>query len=643
MSINWRIYGKETVAAKVHRSELPGFIKKKVEVGPNEAAILIQNGKNKGILKEGSKEVAGFTSALRQFFHNKEDFDLIFYDTTPINISMFIGESHKSQDQLNQNYLSGDQASFVQSGSISGKDSKNQFSKHQEKFKEKEKMKLGFNKLGLKSSGNESGSAVSSYNANSASDGFSAIENVTDQREMFSKHRNTSDVSITALSKDNEVMNGECHLRLNIDPSSSILFAGMLKGREAVATWDIDALIREEILSKVLIPRIASVDSTELRGNKNIQDSIKNEVMSELSKTISSWGLILEDFYVNWGITEKEAMEIQKKRANREEEAVAFIQERRIRNLEREKDLGKKEIEVLYDLKKADTEGDIEHRELLLNATLKHDLMGHGQNLDFERVDQQILDLKREATKKDEELKLQIQQQKDLLDFQRVERDKRLDRELEKDEMQDMMSQFQDVQKAKKEREQQKIDHQQSQMKMQTDAMENVMKMGMQTGAADSKAVQEMMKQMTMQKALDRDGEMVDSMSKAEGEKANLETFKQAEERERQHQFNMTGQSAHMMQSAKQNMPSTLIQGGSGGGGLPDGVRYNINDDKSTGSQPINKSASTCLNCNEPIKTNWKACPSCGESIRKITQSCRSCNMELKPNWKACPECGEKV
>lgn len=154
---------------------------------------------------------------------------------------------------------------------------------------------------------------------------------------------------------------------------------------------------------------------------------------------------------------------------------------------------------------------------------------------------------------------------------------------------------------------QQDFNHQNQQMSMQTDAMQAVMAQAIQSGAADSGSLQEMMRQMTMQKALDREGNKVASLSEAEKARNNMDTYKAAEDRERAHQTNMNREAATMMQAAKQNGPKTLVQGG-GGGDVSTQVRMNVSEGK--------EESAACWSCGKKVQADFAICPFCGETLQ---------------------------
>lgn len=50
----------------------------------------------------------------------------------------------------------------------------------------------------------------------------------------------------------------------------------------------------------------------------------------------------------------------------------------------------------------------------------------------------------------------------------------------------------------------------------------------------------------------------------------------------------------------------------------------------------------TCPSCSGSIEPEWRACPSCGETLSPAA-TCAACSKPLEPEWKACPYCGKAV
>ncbi len=61
--------------------------------------------------------------------------------------------------------------------------------------------------------------------------------------------------------------------------------------------------------------------------------------------------------------------------------------------------------------------------------------------------------------------------------------------------------------------------------------------------------------------------------------------------------------------------------------------------------QPIHQSQqnnhSACPACGEPVRKNWKICPSCETPLSRVV--CFQCGLPVKENWKRCPECEARL
>ena len=72
MATNWRVYGSETVAAVLDKAELPGFYREAI-VGPNEAALVIRNGKLEEVVTEVRLGTSGFRDRLKGLIGRESD------------------------------------------------------------------------------------------------------------------------------------------------------------------------------------------------------------------------------------------------------------------------------------------------------------------------------------------------------------------------------------------------------------------------------------------------------------------------------------------------------------------------------------------------------------------------------------------
>ena len=88
--------------------------------------------------------------------------------------------------------------------------------------------------------------------------------------------------------------------------------------------------------------------------------------------------------------------------------------------------------------------------------------------------------------------------------------------------------------------------------------IERMVSQGLHTGAADSGVLTAMLQQSTEQEYATTSDEKVRARAEAQAAGQNLDTYRQAEDRDRQHQVAMTGLAVGLMQAANQS-PSTLV------------------------------------------------------------------------------------
>ena len=122
--------------------------------------------------------------------------------------------------------------------------------------------------------------------------------NVEDTYSGRERH-DVSEVCILALSADKEVLQAEIHLRLRVDPTTMQRFVELLKGKRALATWDLAALLRDELIERVLVPEVAKHSASDLRDNRNVLNSLEQKASDELCPVLSAIGLELDSFTVS--------------------------------------------------------------------------------------------------------------------------------------------------------------------------------------------------------------------------------------------------------------------------------------------------------------------------------------------------------
>ena len=308
MAINWRVYGSDTVAAALDKVELPGFFRQAV-VGPNEAALVIRNGRIEEVVTETVVRTSGFRDRLLGLLGRPRDSQVVFVDNSPFELEFYLGE--------------------------------------------------------------------------------------TSRRDPAGPP-----VSIMALSADRQPVTAQVRMTLSVDIGDAELLTRLLRGKTAIAVWDVASLVQDELLAKVLIPRVAQHRADELRGNVVLLQQLANWAEQELSTAAELWGLSVERFFINWGVTEQELAEIYAARTKREVESEEFAHRRLVQEKERSLELERTRLANLQELRLLEARGESELKELYLAAEIERGRMLDGQRLDRARIDAEIrrveLDIKHE-------------------------------------------------------------------------------------------------------------------------------------------------------------------------------------------------------------------------------------------------------
>ena len=359
MATNWRVYGSETVAAVLDKAELPGFYRDAI-VGPNEAALVIRNGRLEEVVTEVRLGASGFRDRLKGLIGRDSDVQVIFVDTSPFDLTFFLGESTRGE----QGGFRQDQQSTVQRGS---------------------NITMGAERTG----------------------GASTAQGSSVQSQLDS-----ASVAIEALTSDRQFVSAQIRLTfaIGIDDTESV--ARLLRGRTALAVADIAALIRDELISKVLVPMVARNRADELRGNTGLLSEISGATERELSTAAGLWGLTLHNFFLNWGVTDQERAEIEEARKRREEETAEFAHQRVIRERERGLDLERTRLNNLQELKVLDVRGGEELKEVYLNSEIDRAQLLDGQRVSVAGVDAQIRSIEMGIRREEADLQAEIDQRR---------------------------------------------------------------------------------------------------------------------------------------------------------------------------------------------------------------------------------------
>ncbi len=643
MATNWRVYDNDTVATKLDGSDLPGFFRKKVIVGPGEAALILRDGELEEFLTESSAAVSDILDRMASIFGFGKDISVYFADLTPINLTIYLGESTLSESTKDEDQVDAEV--------------NRQYTVTETERSTKRLLPNWFRRK--------------NYGWNIEADSAGKIKAAT--ATSVEKTTDVSQLCIKALTADKEIIQAACHVKLRVDPQHARKFVGMLKGKKALATWDLAALLRDELFAKILIPEIAGHKAEDFRGNRKLLQHLESLVSKELQRSLADCGLLLDSFTVSWGLTESEQEEIRRRRAEQEEEGLKFANQRLLNHLAREQAVDKNRLANLQELQKAEASGDEDLKKMLLASEIERDLLITEKGIDEAQIAARIRDITLEVEKKEsiaklekrraeEEFRLEIEDR----EFKQKHENRRLEKKADNADMWEMLEMQTRMADSKHDREMSKrrqeisaefdktradIEDRFNQRKLKLDEsmarmgmMERLVSKGLDAGTSDADVLKTMLVQSTEQEYATTNEEMVKARSEAQAAANNLDTHRQAQADERGHQANMTHLSAQMMNAAKQNPNTPAVPQQIPPQQIPgQPIIMNVTGAGAQSPTPAapQSATSSCGSCGTPTQQGWKACPNCGQLLAQTAKKfCTGCGGEMQLNWKACPNCG---
>ena len=116
------------------------------------------------------------------------------------------------------------------------------------------------------------------------------------------------------LTADGQLVTGRIDLTLSVVPKQVEYLLQLLGQRGAISEQEVADAIKYELLAKVLALDLHRHTSSDLRGNRELFKGIYESLQVELTSTIRRYGLRLDNFYVNWGLTPEEQERIKEQR-----------------------------------------------------------------------------------------------------------------------------------------------------------------------------------------------------------------------------------------------------------------------------------------------------------------------------------------
>ncbi|MCX7020605.1 MAG: hypothetical protein NTY46_16770 [Candidatus Sumerlaeota bacterium] len=435
--------------------------------------------------------------------------------------------------------------------------------------------------------------------------------------------------SLELITLDQQIIPGDAQMRFTVVAEDVSKIAALLGADSSLATYDIVKRVRHELMARVFQPLVGAARHDELRGNLAFIQDLENRAREVLREILAGWGIRLDSITVIWGLTDEEKTAIVRKAKQIKDEELEFEHTRALRDTERRHDIVLRAQELAHEERKQAASGSFELAGMARDAQMTAEQMQKAQHLKLAEINNEIaqlgIDLKLaelqidrekhriELDKKKDELTLVkdkelFEHEQDRLDFMMVQEQKR---ERIRQEQEHDLARL----RAQEEQQRQQNDMMIQQMAVQVGMMERVMAQAITTGVANAEVLQTMLKEQTKLSAVNRGAEVAGSVYAAEAAASNMDTYKQAQQDERQHQYQSTELATNMMQASKQQIPPAQMPG-FGGYATPIGGQpsvHVVNVQPGAASQPGGLDAK-CPHCGEAIKKSWALCPKCGKS-----------------------------
>ena len=117
------------------------------------------------------------------------------------------------------------------------------------------------------------------------------------------------------LTADGQLVTGWIGMTFSVIPERVYLLLQLLGSRSTVRTSDVADAVKGDLLAKVLAMDVHRRTADDLRGNRDLFRGIYSSLETDLlPATIAPYGLKLDNFYVNWGLTLEEREHIKDQR-----------------------------------------------------------------------------------------------------------------------------------------------------------------------------------------------------------------------------------------------------------------------------------------------------------------------------------------
>ncbi len=388
-------------------------------------------------------------------------------------------------------------------------------------------------------------------------------------------------------TKDYQKMYGKTTIRFQFLQENVPKIINLMERKPLLTKARLIRRIQEELIAMVFSGHIAKYNADEFQGNVSIIKDMETAAGVEMRKTFGLWGLHFLKMYTVWGKgAYDDLMQYKAQLKNIYEKRTAYTDiqfDEKLHLLDKDHEVRKKEQEHKWDLQFGEIDSEEKVKDIHWDADIGRDERKFESKLD---MDKKQFEVELDQDQRELEMALAAKQRMQEMKMARLQKETDL----------------------KMTEKQQDLDFKSQQMAMQTSSAEKVMEKAIETGAADSNAIQEMLRQQSIQKALDRETEKVEALTDADKARYNMDTYQAAEDRERDQQLKVMDSSAKLMEAAKQKLPETLVQGASS---TPVVTHITPPPQQTTDK----KETEDCWNCGEAVEKGLGKCPHCGEGL----------------------------
>lgn len=447
----------------------------------------------------------------------------------------------------------------------------------------------------------------------------------------------TLEFPVEENSKDRVEQKGVCRIKFKIEPKDAIALLKNMGHGNVITASDLESRFKEE-LRGAIFSTVGKYTAEEFHGNEEIIKAIERNASDWMQTTFRMWGLTPIKIYTNWEKSAYDELMEYRKTVQMTMERKDIDQTAKLEEMRREHEIRMKEQETAHEQEIGEISHEIKKDDMLFEHELDKEKKGFEVDIYKKKSEAELAD---EIAKKEMENALNFTRGMSQVEIERFQQTEMAEEKMKLDHEKELKSMDADLEKTRTTEGIRTADEQLKQLQAEIHELE--MKM-LDAPPEKLEILQRLYENKTKQfekaqaEATKRQlgtvgGAASEEFMRAEGQRHNLETYKEAEDRERMHQEQVANQSARLMQAAKQQ-PAQVVMGAQPQ--YP--PAYTPPPQYGTAApQPQQR----CPQCGQVVQPQWAVCPQCGYQLKAPAKPrCPHCGTEVEPNWSICPNCG---